>query len=256
MLIYNKKINEKEIIEDITKKPSLKNIEKSFLKRKIKENLTKDKKTLGFLSKEHSKRSKTYKDFIKEIRRQANLAHGMFQKKGKNILETHSSTKERLKDYPYIYKQIFKTTKKPNSIIDLGCGLNPFSLKYTNLKNITYYAYDLDTSLIKKHLKNVKAKNLDLQIEKNILKLPKADLCLMFKFLDSLEKPKKYTEFIIKNLKVKFLVISFPLKTLKNKKMTTQKRGWLEQMLKRLKYTHKTFKTDNEIFYIIKNTSQ
>ena len=73
----------------------------------------------------------------------------------------------------------------------------------------------------------------------------------MFKFLDSLEKPKKYTEFILKNLKTKHIVISFPLKTLKNKTMTTQTRGWLEQMLKRLNYKYQTFKTDNEIFYII-----
>ena len=59
------------------------------------------------------------------------------------VLGFHSSTKERLRYYPRLYEQIFKITGKPQTILDLGSGINPFSFNYMNLRNCHYYAYDL-----------------------------------------------------------------------------------------------------------------
>ena len=59
---------------------------------------------------------------------------------------------ERISIYKDLYKQIFKITKKPKSILDLGCGLNPLSYPLMNLKNVTYNACDIainDLNLIK-----------------------------------------------------------------------------------------------------------
>ena len=112
------------------------------------------------------------------------------------ILETNRSTLERLEDYTEIYKKIFEITSKPGSIIDLGCGINPISFDYTELgKNTEYLAYDIndkDNDFLNEFFKlegiNGRASILDASKLENIKKLSNADLVLMFKFLDPVEK--------------------------------------------------------------------
>tara|TARA_Y100000310_G_scaffold345406_1_gene464631 strand:- start:21189 stop:21956 length:768 start_codon:yes stop_codon:yes gene_type:complete len=250
------------LIEKIKEKPSLKNIQDSFLKKHI-------QNYIKIYSPDLTKKSQKTK-LIKEVRRKANIAFGMFQtKEGKKlpellkklkqnpnsleihneILKTNKSTKERLQNYPLIYKKIIKNEK---SILDLGCGLNPISYPYLN-KKVEYHAYDLYTQPIKEYfkIKNIKgtAKDIDLT---NFHKFPKTDICFLFKFLDSIDiKNHKPSEELIKSISSKKVVISFPLKTLKNKTMTTQERPWLKLMCKRLNYKLTSFKTDNEIFYLL-----
>ena len=92
-------------------------------------------------------------------------------------------------------------------------------------------------------------------IENTIKKLPKADICFLFKVLDPLErKGHKFSEMLITKIKSNFLVVSFSIKTISNKKMNQPRRIWFELMLKRLNYHFKVFKTSNEIYYIIKKT--
>ena len=175
-------------------------------------------------------------------------------KKGKiqELLDTHTSTKERLEDYQSLKDKI--TPLQVNSILDLGCGINPIALAS---KEINYSATDInedDLKLIKIYFKTNKIQGevftYDLRALKN--PLPKADLCLLLKVFDVLEtKGHKLAEKIINFIQCKYILISFSTKTLSGKPMNHPQRGWIERLLKRLNYKYECFKTKNEIFYLV-----
>ena len=168
--------------------------------------------------------------------------------------------------YPLIYKKIFENIGKPNKIIDLGGGLNAFSLVFSkfDLKNLEYYSYDInerDSELVNRFLKlekiGGKAEILDLSRIENYNRLEKAEVCFMFKFIDTIERDKKghkFAEEIIKfilNNKTRFIVASFSTRTLGGKNMNFPYKGWIERMLERNKMNFDILKFENEIFYII-----
>ena len=92
---------------------------------------------------------------VSEIREKLRGYTGRFQSSKKNIqkrlellksnkikelLKTHSSTKERLAYYPKLITLIRKF--RPESILDLGCGLNPTAIA-SKFPNTHYHALDI-----------------------------------------------------------------------------------------------------------------
>lgn len=149
-----------------------------------------------------------------------------------------------------LYAKIFSITKKPKSILDLGCGLNPVYFPY---KDIYYIASDIDKKSlkkVKKHFKKTKINgdlfHLDLNHSNKLKTLKKVDLTLIFKVLDNFNKST--IKEIIKNTKTNYFIISFPTKTISGKRMNQPKRKWFESLFK----THKKLRFHNEVFYIIK----
>lgn len=207
---------------------------------------------------------------IKDIKAELYKITGRFQIKKKkkqqeflekrdyeSILKTNLSTKERLKDYTKIYSLIFRL--KPKIILDLGAGINPCSYPLMKTK-AKYLAYDInkgDVDFVNEFFKefkiNGKAEVLNLSKIENIKILPSADICLMFKVIDPLERGKghKLSEEIIKNLRCKKIVISFATKTISGKPMAYPHRGWIERMLDRNKYQYEKINTSSEVYYII-----
>jgi 16S rRNA (guanine(1405)-N(7))-methyltransferase len=60
------------------------------------------------------------------------------------IMASHASTRERLPLLDTFYQRLFAFTGRPSAILDLACGLNPFSFPWMGLPNETrYYAYDI-----------------------------------------------------------------------------------------------------------------
>ncbi len=264
----------KNLLFHIRKNKKYQSISEDIINQEIRRYFKTNPKHIKFLDKQKSKK---FKKIVREIRAKLHLIYGSFQTKNKEkrevylknkefdkILGTSISSKERLKDYKKLYSNIFKITGKPNVILDLGCGLNPVSYKYMNLKSLKYYAYDIDKddinflnkyfSLIKDKLDG-KAYVKDLSSIDVIKKLPKADICFMFKLLDPLEKGKghKLSEEIITSLNCKYIVVSFSTKTVSGKPMKHPYRGWIERMLNRINLKFKKISLENEIFYIVKN---
>jgi len=185
------------------------------------------------------------------------------------LLSMTLSTKERINDYENIYKKIFEIAGTPNIIIDLGCGLNPLSYPYMNLKKLNYYAYDIDEEDMKflnEYFRIMKAKGLNgrasilnIRNTEELSKLPNSDIIFLFKIIDIInqsEKNYKASEELIKALtqKSKYVVASFATRTITRKQMNYPARKWFELMLKRNNLDFKIIKTDNEIFYVIKNS--
>jgi len=210
------------------------------------------------------------KIIIKEIRAELRNLAGRFQislkkrlfllEKGdiQTLLKTHTSTAERFDFYPKL-KSLIKSLKI-NSILDLGCGLNPLELASPR---INYYASDInqfDLSLVKKffekHSLPGKIFLFDLRKTNALPTLPKADLCILFKVLDIIEtKSHKLAKEIIEKLTCQYILISFATRTLSGKPMSCKNRKWLETILKILNYPYKIFSSNNEIFYLIRKDS-
>jgi len=200
------------------------------------------------------------KILVKEIRAILRNYTGQFQKSMKDrgrllsspveLLKTHSSTSERKEFYPKLRSKIQKLN--PNSILDVGCGLNPIALASPGVK---YFASDIredELKIIKDFFKlnKIDGETFVQDLRKENLKLPKSDLCLLFKVLDTIEK--NHAERILESIDCKWVLVSFSTKKLSGKKMTSPKRKWFEKILERLSLGFEEFESDNEIFYLIK----
>jgi 16S rRNA (guanine(1405)-N(7))-methyltransferase len=255
-------MNQNELIKKIKKKKELKNIANSYVETEIASVLKQNPKF------EEPKKEKI---LIKDVRSRLRPIFGIFQMKLNKreaaleqddfltILKTHASTKERLQIYPQLYSEIFAITKKPKSILDLGCGMNPFSFPFMNLKTVKYIASDISDSDLDfinryfiKHDLPSETQTIDLRKPEESFKL-KADICFMFKLLDSVEtKGHKLAEEIITNLSCKWIVASFAKKGIKGTPMNHTYRGWIERMLDRINLKYWKLDYPDEIFYIIK----
>lgn len=236
-----------KIIQDIKKKKTLKNLDDEIVLqyvRKYSDNLNLDKK-------------KDYEKLIKSVRAELHTKYGMFWLDDKFTLESHKSSKDRIKIYPILYQEIFKITGKPKSILDLACGLNPLSYKYLGCKP-EYIASELSI----KDCENIQAyfdknkidgKTIPLDLTQDN-EYPNVDVTFLFAAFDTVEENgHKLAEKIIKSLKSKYVVVSFSTKTISNRKMNYPQRGWIERMLKRIEKSYVKLSYPNEIFYVIKS---
>lgn len=256
------------IVEEIKDKKELRALSPDFVGSITQELLEKRKLNL--------EKKSDRKKIIKEARKVLHEVYGAFKKskfakrkkllkklKGLRDIETHNeilklhrSTAERLPYYGQLYKKIFAVTGKPKTILDLGCGLNPLSLPYMELDKVEYYATELteeDAQFIQDYLRKVNVKGKTYAMDLTELNtLPPADICFLFKLLDTLETLKRdVTEAILEQLNAKWTVASFPLKTLSGRRGISKKRlVWFEKIIK--KHEFRTFEIPNEIFYVIK----
>lgn len=275
----------KLLVMDILAKKELSNLNQDYITEKVNDFLKTHKKINEKLKTNDYakfKRSQEYKEVVKRVRSELREVYGVFilkdyKKRFKlleklkkspslenhnKILTLHKSSKERLPYYPLIYKRIFEITGSQRRIVDLACGLNPFSYPYLSYKP-DYLACDLaekDLNFIKEYFKVMKirgqTRKIDLiKIIKSNLRdiVKKNDLVFLFKTLDSLETLKKnISEQILKNIRSQFIVVSFSTKSLGGKKIIQkEKRAWFEKLIKKLSYNLNAFEVPGELFYII-----
>lgn len=252
---------EKEIIKDIKEKKELRGISDDVVQNVLTEYLRKNRISLS------NKSQKQKKILLKEVRSQLRLLAGRFQKSTKSkdsllihgkinsLLETHSSTAERISFYPAFRNLLSEL--KVTSLLDLGCGLNPIALAS---KKYVYYASDIneaDLATVSNYFKTkgFKVSTFVLDIRKIQEPLPQTDVCLLLKLLDVVDPKHNLSENILKSIPSKKIIVSFSTKKLSGKKMNFPRRYWFEKLLAKLGYIYKTVESDNEIFYIITKIS-
>lgn len=214
--------NKEEILNEIMKTNKYNKISKEIINRIIDSEFDKYKNN---------------KIVIKEVKNKLHQIHGIFLEKDANgkvlhlleedrydeILKLHMSTLERLAFYSEFYEKIFTVTGLPTTILDLACGYNPFALKYMNLgENFKYYAYDIneDTNelinlFFKKNNYNGVSKTIDLAVN---IPLDVVDIAFILKFLPLVEQQnKKFSRKLLLSLSAKYIVVSFPTKTVSGK---------------------------------------
>lgn len=232
------------LIDKIKLKKPLNRLDDSFVNYYLEEFLKRNQKLSIKLSKNILKKSEE-KIIIKNVRSKLNRVYGQFWLDG-----FHKSANERKEFYNELYLRVFKITKKPKIVIDIASGFNAFSYD----KDIYYIATELteyDCDLLRNYFKKNFIKGE--VIKNNLLEntpIVKADVCFLFKILDSFDH--KTAERIVKEVNSKYLVVSFATKTLDGRKMNYPRRGWFEIMLKRNEFTFEKLLFENEIFYVVK----
>ena len=237
-------------------------------------------------------RNKTVKALIRRVRASLFLLHGAYygkrsdlrykllEKLAKNIhadedkilelhkkiLHCHTSARERMGFYEILYREIFTLTGTPQSILDLGCGMNPVSYPFMHLNNIAYIASDfsqIDCDFVQAYFDVVKEKYplqgqttcinlLDPEGIEALQRLPAVDVAFLFKVSDLIDrKGHKPTEKVVQAVHARYIIVSFSTKTLSGKQMDKRRRIWFEMMIERLGYTFKTIEKLNELFYVV-----
>lgn len=171
-----------------------------------------------------------------------------------------SSTRERIHDVQTIYDKVFHITGQPRSIVDHGCGLNPFSLVWANCKGMDYYGYDLDEQLIS-FLNTVIPKLMldsttsfsqgDILVDT----FPKHDVSMLLKMIPLLEQQEKGVgKHILESLPYSFAVVSFPTLSLSGKEKGMKE--YYSRYMNNLVASSSialvdSFECSNEIFFIV-----
>jgi len=175
------------------------------------------------------------------------------------IMASHTSTSERILFLEQFYPDLFKRIGEPKKILDLACGLHPFTVLWMDLgQDVEYYAYDIDTRLIALvntffgYLHgNYKAECSDI-----LVSIPEieVDMVFLLKTLPCLEQQEKgVSEKIITSLTAKHIVISFPSKTLtgKAKGMENYYHSFAVELINRLNLEYYKLDYPNEVFYVL-----
>ena len=275
--VHDKALNKDvadNLIRLIKSRKGLENVDDSLCAEKIMEFLRKDRKALNKLSSAEDfrsvSRSKEVDSVVKYARSRLRPMYGLFLnkdtskikemlKKGakgiKDILFMHVSSGERMKFYEEFYKRIFEVTGKPESIIDIACGLNPMSFEMMDLPKTTkYIALELnqnDADNINQFFSIWKMNGE--AFKHDITKEPiryKADIAFAFKIFDIIDN--KIVERIINEIDVKWIAASFSTKTVSRSNMRFKRRAGFQKMLRRIGLKYQTIEFENEIVYLIR----
>ncbi|HIH24432.1 TPA: hypothetical protein HA251_05335 [Candidatus Woesearchaeota archaeon] len=282
-----------DLVESLKSKKGLSTLDDDFVRDKIERifasnNIIKRKFHSSASFKQFSK-SQEHEELQKRIRKELRAIYGVFQTDESDrmklltrlrtthddterreivdgLLGTHTSTKERLPHYDEIYSVLCEKIS-PETVVDLGCGMNPLAHHYFAQHNCwpTILASDIsadDMKFLDECFAALsipgKTVALDLTKDDDIAKLPAltkdADVTLLFKLLDSLEEAKRHISYkLFDNIKSKWIVASFPTKSLGGKKNIARAgRSWFERLLARKGLAWETFSVENELFYVIK----
>ncbi len=177
------------------------------------------------------------------------------------VMRAHSSTRERIPILNDFYQRIFDVTGKPHSILDLACGLNPFSIPWMQLDhNTEYFAYDLHQPrirLIDTFLQHIIQNGAG--IHSDILVQPpkqKADLAFFFKEAHRFEQRQHgVNRTFFRSIPARTLLVSLPTANLTGRRsMLEQDRLLIDQSISGLKWKVQEILFQNEIvFYIEKS---
>ena len=221
-------------------------------------------------------------DAIKAVKKELHIIHGSFltgkshskamamiaSYTGKEIktdkifaaqlMALHSSTRERLEQADRIYPYLCGFMNADDTIIDIGCGFNPFALPFFTVQPGNYFAFDISHSTVILLGKYFAISNTPYQAEVYDAVMQTAhvqgDVILMLKLFPVLERQKTGSGFsVLNSLNFRNAVVSFPLKSAsgKNKGMEAFYSSWFEAELpeKYVIVDKTSFK--NEMFYIL-----
>lgn len=175
-----------------------------------------------------------------------------------SILKTHASTLERQPYLDKFYSSLFALTGKPKVILDLACGLHPFSFPWMELPTSTlYYAYDIHQPRI--NLINTFFKLQDMApggaVQDILVEPPdqSADVAFFFKEAHRFEQRQKgCNRAFWLSLKVNWLLVSLPTSSLSGKHdLLKQQQRLVYHTLEGLSWPVTEIMIENELIFCI-----
>ena len=175
------------------------------------------------------------------------------------VMRQHVSTRERLESVEQSYATIFEITGTPSRVLDLGCGLHPFSLPWMGLPgDARYTAWEIDeriVSLVNRFL--CYAGLTPLARCKDILAdepTEAPDLAFLLKILPSLEQQQKgCTLRLLERIHAPFVVVSFPVRSIggRDKGMEAQYAENMEAVLAQSAWQFVRLELRQELFFVV-----
>lgn len=174
------------------------------------------------------------------------------------MMESHTSTRERLPFLDVFYTHLFEVTGKPGSILDLACGMHPFGFPWMGLPlDCTYRAYDIHAprvALINRFFRCIGLETL-AEVRDVLVSPPRqeAQLALLFKEAHRMEKRKSgCSREFWKALNVRYLAVSLPSADLSGSHDLSQRhRRLVQQVLVGLPWTVTELAFENELVFVI-----
>lgn len=179
----------------------------------------------------------------------------------REIMETHSSTRERVPLLDYFYDQLWAVTGVPESVLDLACGLHPFGLPWMNLpQSAKYYAYDLHTpriALINHFFGLLNRERLGFV--QDILVTPPAvqvEVGIFFKEAHRFEQRKKgCNRLFFEALNVRWLLVSLPAVDLSgHHSLVDRQRKLMKTILDGSNWPVEEILIENELIFCIRKS--
>lgn len=252
-----------KILDKVLDKKELRSLNRDYAKKILEETISENKNSYEAVKqKEFNDRSKEYKDFIKIVRKKLRSYFGSFnaaisdkkkEELGEELVFKHLSTRERAEHI----KEFVEFVGKTNSILDLGCGYNPYFYNHF-LDSPKYLASDIsdDLDYIKKWFESENIDGdvikLDLINAKDIAKLndlsKEYETVLMLKLLDPLENQERnISKKIIENINSKHIIVSFSTMSIGGKTPIRSKREWFYSIIAGKKFEEKVIGTEKYI---------
>jgi len=134
----------------------------------------------------------------------------------RTLLGLHDSTRERLAVLEGFYQKLFAVTGKPKTILDIASGLNPLTLPWMELDQVTYYAYEIHRqradflTAFFEHMVGVTGRGI---VQDVLLTAPqeKADVAFIFKELHRMEaRQPNCGQSLIASIPAKWVLVSLP----------------------------------------------
>lgn len=220
-----------------------------------------DEALLRRLVQEESRKHTGEKEILKAVKNRLHLIHGAYADEGQKkllqkmqegkiagreeqFLSLHASTRERLPIAGELYGYVFSAFGSVQSVLDLGCGLNPLFLPLMKDGIRQYHALDVDRQTAAFLNRYFAEKGLPPGAD--VLDLAQktpdlhADLAFVMKLLPVLEQQKKGRGAeLLSALQAPMAVVSFPLRSLggKRKGMEQNYAAFFEGMVTATGYT-------------------
>jgi len=174
------------------------------------------------------------------------------------ILSAHASTAERLNILGSFYERIFSIIGKPHALLDLACGLNPFSFPWMGLPPDTrYHAYDIHRPRIQLINHYFALKGMaPLGAHQDVLADPpqeKGDVAVLFKEAHRFEQRRRGCNLALwRTLRVRYLLVSLPLKSLSGRHdLADKQRALVRRIMEGMPWGIEEIAFENELVFCI-----
>jgi len=181
----------------------------------------------------------------------------------RQAMPLHASTAERLPILEDFYNRSLQKLDPVNSVLDLGCGLNPLAIPFLPLnEGFTYQATDVLIPLL--DFLNAYFSKIEVKGSASLLDLStqipdqEVDLVIMLKLIPLLDQiNKSIAPKLLQNLKARALLVSYPLKSLggRGKGMLATYQRRFEQLSSDLVAEIDEYRFPNELVYLIRKDS-
>jgi len=176
------------------------------------------------------------------------------------ILQSHTSTSERISILDRVYPAIFEITGKPGAILDIACGLNPFAIPWMDLDpDARYVAFDIDKRMVDllNRFMSKTSVNGEAFCRDVLVRMPDEpiDLAFMLKIIPSLEQQEKgISRRLLESIPARYIVVSFPISSIGGhpRGMRESYTLILNDITQGLGFTTTEIEFPEEIFFILR----